>query len=383
MLLTVFSLLLATMVVVAQEEPPAPQFLYRGEDRLVLVDGYTGETTELPLEVADEDRFEWSPTGQYLLAQLQTDEIHSDYCINLYDVDEQAWVYDEPLDCAVREVLFSADGTQLIYNYIAETYSVLWLYDIAAEDKQELYRTPGEGHHFVEGTAEFEWSPTEAYLTFYDYYRMAGGPSSTLIVLNMASREYFIIMPKDTYYANYDPIWSPEDHWFIIQLYDEYVISTVYFYTDHQGDVYLFNAATGEQTRLTYTPTIREKKLQWTDDGDIAYTEVLEPQTILRLAEAQQVPVVPDNEIIMPEPIDWGEVNEQSYWDQFDLSPDPAIGMWQTHNAYGGDGGAELWIGDIRTKDRAESFTAPLPEGYQTNNILIGWRPSDYSYPEE
>ena len=111
MLLIAFYVLLSTMLVTAQDEPPAPQFLYRNENRLVLLNGYTGEATELPFEVVGGDHFTWSPDGRYLLALLQDDE-PSKYCLNLYDVDVQVWVYNKPIACAVGIANFSADGAR-------------------------------------------------------------------------------------------------------------------------------------------------------------------------------------------------------------------------------------------------------------------------------
>jgi hypothetical protein len=86
--------LLMLLPATAQDELHPPQFLYRDENRLILLNGYTGEATELSMEVADRDRFEWSPDGRYLLARLLNDE-DSRYCLNLYDVDLDVWVYNQ------------------------------------------------------------------------------------------------------------------------------------------------------------------------------------------------------------------------------------------------------------------------------------------------
>lgn len=100
--------LFPTTPVQAQDESsqPAPQFLYRDDTRLILVDGYTGETTELPFEVTNYDRFVWSPDGLYLMTRLHNEENRA-YCLNLYDVDALEWLYDEPISCSAGEAVFT------------------------------------------------------------------------------------------------------------------------------------------------------------------------------------------------------------------------------------------------------------------------------------
>ena len=75
--------LFGVSIVLAQDDVPAPQFLYRNGNHLVLLDGYTGEASELPFEVVEQDRFEWSPDGRYILALQNRDSATYTYCLNL------------------------------------------------------------------------------------------------------------------------------------------------------------------------------------------------------------------------------------------------------------------------------------------------------------
>jgi Tol biopolymer transport system component len=367
------------MFVTAQDEPPAPQFLYRDENRLVLVNGYTGEATELPLDVADDDRFEWSPDGQYLLTRLDDSETHL-YCLNLYDVDAQEWAYEEPISCAVRQSIFSADGAQIVYSTSEETNMTLWLYSLEEETSEELDQTTGGNEINVSGISDIRWSPTKTYLSFEKFYWVLGGADNIFVVMNMKSRNYISISAPNSYYAFYDPIWSPDDSWFLITLKEEYVTNGALPRTNHLGDVYLVNTETGEWHRLTYTPAASEQDVRWTDDGNIAFTMVINQEMTFTLEQAMNVEAVSSEAIVTPEPID-----VEDYYDPLRdviISPDPYLGAWvssmwteQGNRIY------ELNIGDVSSRYRHANFSTPIPESYQYLQTQIGWRPSDYVYP--
>lgn len=134
---TILVILLLSAPITAQEEQPAPQFLYRDDNRLILLDGYTGETTELTIEVSDGDRFEWSPDWRYLLTFLYKGG-YSRFCMNLYDVDAQMWLHEKPISCGVTEAIFSDQGIDLIYVSDDEYNAVLWQYTIGGETKRDF-----------------------------------------------------------------------------------------------------------------------------------------------------------------------------------------------------------------------------------------------------
>ncbi|MBZ0304422.1 MAG: hypothetical protein K8J31_32095 [Anaerolineae bacterium] len=370
----------STRPVSAQDEPP-PQFLYRDENRLVLVNGYTGETAELPIEVADQDHFDWSPDGQYLLARLQ-EETTDSYCLNLYDVDAQEWVYGEPISCGVPEAIFSPESTHIVYETNDGTNLMVRLYSIENETSQELYRTIQEIEQMSKGIEQFTWSPTGAYLTFIDYTWIMGGTLNALVVLNVENGNYAVVSAPNPYYASYDPIWSADDRWFLILLKEEYVTNGVVTMTNHQGDVYLVNSDTGEQYRLTYTPAAPEVDIRWTEAGTIAFTMVVQLEMALTIEEALEVEPVPPEEIIEPEVID----TENLFLSMRGviISPDPNIGAWgSTIETQPGSGEYEFNIGYVSPDARTANFTTLIPGYYLYPNsrIIIGWRPSDYPYP--
>ncbi len=374
-LMLMITFCLMTTLADAQDDQPAPQFLYRDGNHLVLLDGYTGEATELPFEVADGDLFSWSPDGHYLLARLQDDE-NSGYCLNLYDVDKLTWAYDEPISCAVVEAFFSDDEERIYYTTDEKTNEALWVYSLEAEASRKLYRTNEGDYENDTGISKLQWSPTKTYLTFETYDWMLGGTLNSLVVMNVENETYTTLSASDTYYASYNPIWSADDRWFLVTLLEEYSISFSMPYTNQRGDLYLVNADTGTQYRLTYTPATQETDIHWTDDGNIAFGIITAQE--LTLEQAMSIEVVPPDEIVTPEPVD-----EEAYFGPLadvQVSPDPNLGAWVTPQVGNLD---ELKIGSIVEGERTPDFSISIPDSYQSDNILIGWRPSDYPYPQE
>ncbi|MBC8099853.1 MAG: hypothetical protein H7Y11_10455 [Armatimonadetes bacterium] len=366
----------------AQAETPAPQFLYRRENRLVLLNGYTGEATELPLDVGDFDTFVWSPDGKYLLALLDDDKGYR-RCLNLYDVDAQAWVASAPISCGVSVAVFSADGTQIAYAYDDTINATLRLYNLADETSQELYRTTNNDAFYSAGLSSIQWSPTKTYLTFVEYQEITGGSLNTFVVMNFESRDYVTLSAPATYYASYDPIWSADDGWFLIRLKAEYVTSGSVALTNHQGDVYLINSATGEQYRLTYSPGSYEHDVRWLDNGsiNIALTVLSRQDLTYTIEQATRVEEVPFESIVMPEPFDVENFYNPKV--NITISPDNGLGAWVAINrAQQTDSMYELKIGNIIDTAFTANFAVPLPANYASSSILIGWRPSDYPYPQ-
>lgn len=370
-------LLFLILPVAAQDEQPAPQFLYRNENHLILVNGYTGEATELPFDVTERDRFTWSPDGKYLLSQLRDGETYR-YCLNLYDVDKQDWLYPEPISCSVEEAIFSVDGTTIVYSTNDETNGVLWLYNLEAETSQELYRTTDGDNLYPSGITGFRWSPTSRFLTFISYTAIMGGTLNGLVVMNVETQTYIMVNASDTYYASYNPIWAEGDGWFLIVLKEEYTTSSSAPYTNHEGDVYLVNSETGEQYRLTYTPALLERDIRWTEDGRITFT--IEQELIYTLEEAMNVEEVPYNAITMPEPY---EPEIFCYGlNGLTVSPDPKLSAWIAESQ-GEDGNPVYTLNFGTAKTGKANFSVLLEDydNYQYSNVIIGWRPSDYSYP--
>ena len=367
MLLFAFCLLSTTMLTTAQQdEPPAPQFLYRDGNRLILVDGYTGDTTELPIEIAERDRFSWSPDGRYLVADLDEGG-----CLNLYDVDALAWAYDEPIACSVENTVFFADGMHIVYSTSDEINGVLWLYSLADETSKELYRTTEGNETYSSNISNIQWSPTETYLTFIDYHVIAGGSVNTFVVMNAQSQDSITVNAKNSYYAWYDSIWSENDDWFLIMLKDRYRPRY-----NHKGDVYLVNSATGEQHRLTYTPAVLERDIHWTDEGQIAFTIVIEEEVKFTIEEAMTVESVPQEDIVMPESTI--EENDDYHVPSYAMvSPDYHVWGWVSYNQDSQT--YQLYIGKERRIE--SSFSSPIPSSYEIDNTLIGWRPSNHIYP--
>lgn len=371
--------LLLTVPAAAQDDIPAPQFLYREGDRLILINGYTGETAELPIEVTEQDRFEWSPDGRYLLLRRTNDEDYT-YCLNLYDVDTQAWLYDEPIACHVLSVKVSTDSSQIAYGTDDEYNSVLWLYSLAEETHEEFYRTTDGDAQRPADVSCIGWSPGEAFFAFTNSDRILGGSLNYLKIMNVDSRDYVSIDTPTAYYASYDLVWSPDGLWFLVILKDEYVTSGTMPVTNHEGDVYLVNAETGEKHRLTYTPYDYEYDLGWTDDGRITYKRMTTEQ--LTLEQAMQIEVVSPEDIATPEPI--APVMLSDSMVEVIPSQTPNIGAWVRFvTVEEGNRAYRLSIGDMSDMiSYGEPFFTWLPKDYDYNNILIGWRPSDHYYPQ-
>jgi len=376
------SLFLTQMVAIAQDEPPAPQFLYRSDNHLILLDGYTGKTTPLPIEVTEKDHFAWSPDGQYLLSRLNQAEDNS-YCLNLYDVDKQKWTNDKPISCTVQEAVFSNDTSQIFYSTSDKANAILWKYNLKDKLGHEVYQTTNGDDHYPSGIAGLKWSPTGSYLTFSDYKYIMGGSINSFVVLNVANEKHIYLNAADSYYASYSPIWSADNHWFLVTLQDAYVISGSLPFTNQQGDVYLINSDTGENYRITYTPAEQEVDVHWTDDGKIAFSIFTEQKFTFSIEQAMNVKVVPFDEIVQPEPVD----RETAFpsFTHVTVSPDPRVGAWITQTVQEGNQVvSDLEIGDIfHEQPMMPNFSVPISDPDKSDTILIGWRPSNYPYPKD
>jgi|GEM_PF-1504124 len=368
-----YPLLIGQTTTAQYDGEPAPQLLYRAENRLVLLDGYTGEATELPLEITERDRFSWSPDGRYLLAKIAQEEF-GQFCLNLYEVDVEAWLYEDPISCGVQTAIFSNDSDRIIFVKDDENTESIMMFRVEAKVSEELYVNSSEDSEDRSDISRLIWSPTGSYLTFVSYHIIMGGSLNYFVVLNVETQERFTIQGGTGYYASYSPIWSDDDAWFLIRLKDEYVTNGVVTETNHEGDVYLVNSETGEQQRLTYTPGILEIGIRWTENGDIVYSVWRREDFRLTPEEALSVEVIPDEDIVTPEPVDLDSdrVPGSSWNVNVTLSPDPDIGyVYQNQSEDERDLIVVETLGNISPIFRVS---------IKPDDIVIGWRPSDYPY---
>jgi Tol biopolymer transport system component len=381
------SLWLLTISVSAQNDP-APEFLYRDGNRLVLLNGYTGEKTELPLEVTRYDQIEWSPDGRYLVTRLDEDPSDTNFifCLNLYDVDRREWFSSEPISCAVQGVAFFSDSKRLLYTTTDQINATLWLYSLESGSRQELYRTTDGNELMPSGISDLRLSPKERYLSFVDYTEIMGGTINEFVVMNTAEQDYVTISAPDTYYAHYTPIWSPNDDWFLIVMQEDYVTSGALASTNHQGDLYLVNPETGEMFRITYTPAGFETDIRWTEDGEIAFRTVtmIEDNFSFTTEEAMSIETIPDSEIVQPEPITAEDFSLRRGGVPGMVSPDPNLTAWiGSFNQISAEGGfVELKIGFWIDQAPIINVTISIPATSTYERVIIGWRPTDYPYPE-
>lgn len=394
------SLLFTTVVIAltatfaaAQETPPAPQFLYRDGSRLVLVNGYTGEAEELAIEAANGDVFTWSPDGEYLLAQLRTPD-EPGFCINLFVVDEGQWRYDAPIACTGWEAVFTSDSDQLVFSTKGENWNneILWLYTLEDGTREEIYTTTNGYDLQRMGISEVRFSPSERFLTFVEYIRISGGTLNSLGIMDFSARTHVMVAAPEPYYAYYEPIWSENEDWFLVVMKDEYITGGAIAVTNHQGDLYLANPRTGETYRITYTPA-SEEYARWTaDDRFVIEISVHQVQQVeFSLRDAMNVSPIPEEQIVTPVPID--ETEFFSNISNVQMSPDPRIGLWMQSSMSGVNGQdwqLELKIGQIDpdvlgSEQAVFSLVVPDTESRQDaygNARLIGWRPTDYVYPQ-
>lgn len=192
---------------------------------------------------------------------------------------------------------------------------------------------------------------------------MMGGGRVSLIVRNVTTGfTYSITAGAIGYYATYNPIWSSGDEWFLLKMQEEYIR------TNHQGDVYLIHAETGEQYRLTYTPATEEWNIRWGENGSIEFDTVA--SVTLTLDEALNV----GEPSVIAAPPSTLDTDYQQALAQFGYpSPYPEFEGWiqripltPTEVTY------RLEI--FRSAELV--FATPLPNDYEQTNVIIGWRPT-------
>ncbi len=303
-------LLITPFTLTAQEDAHPPQFLYRDGDQLVLislVEGGTSATSALPNITAQRgDRFVWSPNGDYLAGILLVTESFTG-CLNLYSMGELDWVYTEPIACGVEEFIFTPDASQLIYSVRHETSGEWRIFTLSTRHDEALYATePTESQTTSTYVCCANWSPSGKYFYFEDRFQIMGGSNNYLVMMDFTTRETYALSAPNAYYANYSPIWSTDEEWYLLTLQEEYVTSGALAQTNHMGDVYLIQASDGETYRITYTPAEAEIDVHWTDDGTIAFRNHVSYYVDhdFSVEEALAMPEADPATIITPEPVD-------------------------------------------------------------------------------
>ncbi|MBK8028288.1 MAG: hypothetical protein IPK17_02020 [Chloroflexi bacterium] len=361
-------LLITPFTLTAQDAHP-PQFLYRDGDQLVLVSitGDTSEAVPLPtISVGGNDQIRWSPDGRSLLTLTASDGRLFSYCLNVYDVERLRWMYEAPIACHVREAQFAHDSSTIAFSVDMGENEQLWLYKLADDTAVMVTETTNGITGFEAYVVRLRWSPTDKYLLWEQIKDMMGGGSSTLYVRDLTNNfTYTIIAGFDGYYASYNPIWSPDEEWFLLGLREEYIR------TNHKGDVYLVHAIDGTLHRITYTPAEEEWNLRWTDDGHIGFDVV--HSRYLSLEDALGIPETEIDAALEPAPYDPRVLAVLSRF------PDRVSKLdgWIVSTGESIDNPARLilYIGDF-TANWEQLFSAELPRDYRTDTGIIGWRPT-------
>jgi hypothetical protein len=360
---------LLTQIVSAQDETAFEQgFVYRDGDQLMFVNPYVEPVEAVPLPgivASQRDWWEWSPDGRYLVALLHQDE-SANYgrCLNLYDVDLREWVYDEPVICDFSDAAISPESTQIAYATHDQNDAYLWLLTLANDYRQPLYDTTDRDFdeinnvYFIDG---IDWSPTGRYLMFTYYSSVIGGTINSALMMDVINGRYQGVGAG--YYAGFDPIWSPDDEWYLVVIQEEYVTSGTLPYSNHQGDLYLINSEDGHRNRITFTPADLESNIEWVSQTEFTFDTT--QHLTYNVEDAMNIAPVPSENIVYPEAVDSLEFHSSN------LSPDGEFGV-QFISTTGNTARPEI----LRIIARyGEVFSTNIPNLYPLTDI-IGWRPA-------
>lgn len=373
--LVILSVFYSSIRTLSAQENLSTQLLFRDGSDLILVDTVTGEERILAgVQVAERDRFEWSPKGKYILGFLSRGQGHFERCLYIYDVDSEIWLYEEPIACQIEAAEFSHNEEFVAFSTRTadEINGSLWIWDLAFGRSDQLVQTEDGNAVNAAGITDIHWSPTDSYITAIDYRWILGGTVNGLTVANRESGHIYGLSAGGGYYASYKPIWSPDDNWFLMTLQEEYVTSGSEPYTNHEGDLYLFRSDDGEAYRLTYTPAQYEFNPHWTDEGQIGYTVF---QTLLLSVEDAINISAPNPEtIIQPKEIvrDYRTtcMGLNSYYELRDSTF--MVALCPPHPE---TSGAQDYLVIYQDEDTiyARELSEAVPS--DSRNIIIGWRP--------
>lgn len=350
-----------------------PQLLYRNGENLILVNASTGDAETLPGIVAGEqDRFEWSPDGQFLVVKKAINSELYPRCLNIYSLTESEVLYEEYLGCGIEDVAFSNDSSYVVFSTRTEDElnAILWIHSLSENTTIQVYQTTEGNPVNVAGIERMEWSPTDHYMSFTSYRYIMGGTVNALYLLNPRTMSSFYVpTPVNGYYARYRPIWSSADDWFLLNLQENSVTNGVIAYTNDRGDLYLVRSETGDVHRLTFSPTENEGDAHWTEDGQIAYNVT---QTIkLTIPDAIAIQAPPPETIIQPEPVDQERFFPQPCRNS--VSSPGARYVAQTCPPQAETNAVTDAL--VIRLDEEITFGVALPAEYDINDIVIGWRP--------
>lgn len=372
-LFAVWYIFFSTSVLQAQTDEPtidSPQFIYRDSEHLVLVNAVSGETEILTgIQAKQRDYLSVSPSGHYLMMITEDTDSNVSYCLNIYEIETQKFLYRQPIHCNIQTAEFSNDDTSIAFSTRSTDAEepALWLHKFSTGTTQLLY-DKSLGTSIYEsgvGITDIRWSPSGNYMSFVIFTDIMGGSLNFLHILNVETlREYGVGGFGDFYYATYNPLWSPDENWILLALKEEYVAGGSRPFTNHEGDLYLINSKTGEQHRLTFTPAEYESGPRWTVDGSITYVI---PQTVT-LSVDEALDLQPPDEIIEPEEIDFSMplscITEMA-------SPAQYYVARICSSLKGSDPDAkQLFI----FVDGYTTYTDTLPSNQYYSRVLIGWR---------
>ena len=373
-LFVIMGLLISGYGAQAQTETPennSPQFLYRNGQNLILVNAETDDAQTLPGIVAGEkDHFEWSPDGQFVVIQTVANHELNPYCLNIYSMVERKMIYDKPLACEIEDAAISHNSAQIAYSTRSndDTNAALWLHSLSSGTTARIYDTTGVYPTEPNGVVDIRWSPNDHYVSFISQERINSGWNNDLHILNPQSlHEYLLNTGGDDFDARYDPVWAPDEAWFLLDLKEQYVTNGADPRTNQMGDLYLVRSDTGQMHRLTFTPAEAETSPHWTEDGQIAYSI---SQTItLTVDDALNLQTPSPDSIVEPEPVDESP-QSRCYVSEESPNSDTWAELCPSYDTVGNlTGFQEFNI----IFDGGQTYKVKLAEG-DYNSILIGWR---------
>jgi Tol biopolymer transport system component len=328
--------------------------LIKFEDRYVLWNVVTDTLTELPdLEVLQYRRPIWSPDGNYLLIYPYGED---NCCTGVYDVVRQTWDEHQFENYAV----WSPSGEFILHTIEHESEIELVLYNWATGDSEVIYSI--EVDVFGAGISDLSWSPDSQSIFFIEYSGGMGGTFNAGNVLYLPTRAVFSLNDgNDTWYARYDPNWSPNGRYllFWMQTTAPIVRASSIVHDAEVGDVYLMDTYTGERHRVTNTPLESEFGIRWSEDGR---------QIIFTLN--QDVTVSLEDALLLDDPLtDRSVIPELSALEEDGYSasiPSPD-GRWEVWTSFNGC--------ELRIINQLGEMVSYLSNYEMCENFFVSWRP--------
>jgi hypothetical protein len=137
---------------------------------------------------------------------------------------------------------------------------------LTAASSHLLYQEPDEnvGPYNEKRLIEQSWwSPSIRRILFLDYYSIFGGTLNCLNLINSGGGDPITLYCAKS--ASYDPLWSPDGEWLLLDLEQQYSSPPD---DGEYGDVFLFNAENGIRYQLTNTSAVAEGNLRWALAGE-------------------------------------------------------------------------------------------------------------------